>query len=205
MDAALGLLRLGNNVFGFRNRLIVHVQDDISDLCTGFGHLAIAQRDDLYAGGKSLCLRSFRLQGSPVERYGTIQIYPVHRRILRFGGMECDFGREFLSVTDIGYNGLVARTVIIHPFLDGCTVRNLLAIDGDNHIALLQAGFLRGASLRNLNYLYAVHRIKFQFFLNFFINWLHLDAKKGALDGSEVDQVGRDTLDDVHRNGEGIA
>ena len=122
--------------------------------------------------------------------------------------MECDFGRKFLSVTDIRYDSLVARMVVVHLFLDGGTVRNLLAADGDNHIALLQSGLFRGASLRNLNYIYAVHGIKFQIFLNFFIkggNGLHGDAEHGALDGAEVDQVAGDALDDVHRDGEGIA
>ena len=44
--------------------------------------------------------------------------------------------------------------------------------------------------------------------MNFFIkggNGLHGDAEHGTLDGAEVDQVGGDALDDVHRDGEGIA
>ena len=118
--------------------------------------------------------------------------------------MESHLHVVLFSVTDIGHDSFLSGVIIVHLFLDGRAVGNPLAIDGDNHIALLQTSLFSGASLRNLNYIYAVHGIKFQIFLNFFINGLHRDAEDSALDGTEVDQVGGDALDDVHRNGEGI-
>ena len=112
VDAALGLLRLGDHVFGFRNGFIVHVQDHGAARRAGLGHLALAHGDDLDTGPEPhrlLLLIRQLLQPGAVEGDRTVHI---RLTVLRGGGVECDFGREFLSVADIVDDRLVARMVV---------------------------------------------------------------------------------------------